>query len=205
MDKIKFPVYFLDYETCISAIPQYPGYHPQQQIVFQYSLHVLAAPDVEAWHLEHLSLTRGDPSLPLLEQLQQDIGKQGSVVVWNKTFEMTRNKEMAAMHPDYAAFLDGLNQRIYDLGDPVRLGYYLHPGFKGSWSIKNILPVMVSELSYRDMEIHQGDQASLVWWNLCFGSLQERPGEKEIEALLRYCELDTLAMVELYKAFRALI
>jgi hypothetical protein len=203
--KLHFPLYFLDYETCISAIPQYTGYHPQQQIVFQYSLHLLEAPDARVIHREHLSLTCQDPSLPLLAQLREDIGDLGTVLVWNKSFEMSRNIEMAALHPEYAEFLEGINQRIYDLGDPVRLGFYLHPGFKGSWSIKQVLPVMVPALSYQDLEVHQGDQASLIWWKLCFGSPQAGEKEKKTDALKRYCEMDTRAMVELYGAFCALI
>ena len=156
-------------------------------------------------HREHLSLTCQDPSLPLLAQLREDVGDLGSVLVWNKAFEMTRNIEMAALHPEYADFLDGINRRIYDLGDPVRLGYYLHPGFKGSWSIKQVLPVMVPALSYQGLEVHQGDQASLTWWKLCFGSPQAGEKEKKAEALKRYCEMDTRAMLELYQAFSALI
>jgi hypothetical protein len=205
LEKVSFPVYFLDYETCISAIPQYPGYRPQQQIVFQYSLHIMTAPDIVVTHAEHLSLTRDDPSLPLLARLRQDIGDEGSVIVWNKVFEMTRNDEMAALHPVYSPFLERLNQRIYDLGDPVKFGFYLHPGFKGSWSIKKVLPVLRPEMSYSDLEVNQGDQASITWWNLCFGSLQEDERKKNTEALLRYCEMDSLAMVEIYRAFRALI
>jgi hypothetical protein len=126
-------------------------------------------------------------------------------LVWNKAFEMTRNIEMAGLHPEYAEFLEGINQRIYDLGDPVRLGYYLHPGFKGSWSIKQVLPVMVPGLNYQDLEVHQGDQASLTWWTLCFGSPQAGEKEEKAEALKRYCEMDTRAMLELYRAFSALI
>jgi hypothetical protein len=205
LGKLRFPLYFLDYETCISAIPPYPGYHPQQQIVFQYSLHLLEAPNAREIHREHLSLTCQDPSLPLLEQLLEDVGDLGSVLVWNKAFEMTRNIEMAGLHPEYAEFLEGINQRIYDLGDPVRLGYYLHPGFKGSWSIKQVLPVMVPGLNYQDLEVHQGDQASLTWWTLCFGSPQAGEKEEKAEALKRYCEMDTRAMLELYRAFSALI
>lgn len=205
LKQLHFPLYFLDYETCISAIPQYPGYHPQQQIVFQYSLHILEAPDAAPAHHEHLSLTCEDPSSSLLAQLREDIGDLGSVLVWNKAFEMTRNSEMAALHPEYASFLEGLNLRVYDLGDPVRLGYYLHPGFKGSWSIKQILPVVVPALSYQDLEVHQGDQASLTWWNLCLGSPQVGEKDKKAEALKRYCEMDTRAMLELYRAFSALI
>ncbi len=199
LEKIAFPLYFLDYETCICAIPHYDGYHPQQQIVFQYSLHKLEEPGDEPIHYEHISLVEGDPALPLLERLEEDIGDSGTVIVWNKSFEMTMNKEMAKLHPEYAEFLEQLNQRIYDLGDIVNLGYYLHPGFKGSWSIKHVLPVMVPDLSYKGMAIGKGDQASMAWWNMIFSQVDQLEKEQLTEALLRYCELDTLAMVEIYR------
>jgi hypothetical protein len=205
LEKIVFPLYFLDYETCICAIPQYNGYHPQQQIVFQYSLHKLEKSGDEPIHFEHISLVKGDPTLPLLERLKNDIGNSGTVIVWNKSFEMTMNKEMAKLHPEHATFLEQLNERIYDLGDIVNLGYYLHPGFKGSWSIKHVLPVMVPELSYKGMVIGKGDQASMAWWNMIFGQVDQREKEQLTEALLRYCELDTLAMVEIYRKLVELI
>ena len=205
LEKIAFPLYFLDYETCICAIPQYEGYHPQQQIVFQYSLHKLEKSGDEPIHFEHISLVEGDPTLLLLERLKDDIGNSGTVIVWNKSFEMTMNKEMAKLHPEYADFLEQLNERIYDLGDIVNLGYYLHPGFKGSWSIKHVLPVMVPELSYKGMVIGKGDQASMAWWNMTFGQVDQREKEQLTEALLHYCELDTLDMVEIYRKLNELI
>jgi len=205
LEKIAFPLYFLDYETCICAIPQYEGYHPQQQIVFQYSLHKLEEPGDEPNHYEHISLAEGDPTIPLLERLKGDIGDSSTVIVWNKSFEMTMNKEMAKLHPEFAAFLEQLNERIYDLGDIVNLGYYLHPGFKGSWSIKNVLPVMVSDLSYKGMIIGKGDQASMAWWKMTFAQVDQQEKEQLTAALLRYCELDTLAMVEIYRKFNNLI
>jgi len=87
----------------------------------------------------------------------------------------------------------------------VNRGYYLHPGFKGSWSIKNVLPVMKPELSYQELAINKGDQASITWWNICFGNLEQQEKLRLSEALRRYCELDTLAMVELFKVFRDFI
>lgn len=204
LEKIAFPLYFLDYETCICAIPQYEGYHPQQQIVFQYSLHKLEKSGDEPIHFKHISLVEGDPTLPVLERLKEDIGDFGTTIVWNKSFEMTMNKEMAKLHPEYAAFLEQLNHRIYDLGDIVNLGYYLHPGFKGSWSIKHVLPVMVPDLSYKGLAIGKGDQASMAWWNMTFGKIDQLEKEQLTEALLRYCELDTLAMVEIFKRIQTL-
>ena len=202
---LRYPIWFLDYETCISAIPKFNGYHPQQQIVFQYSLHKLATPDADLQHAGYIALTDDDPALSLLEHLSTDLGNSGTVMVWNKTFEMTMNKGMAQLHPEYSAFLENLNSRIYDLGEIIDRGIYLHPGFKGSWSIKNVLPVMVPELSYDGMAICKGDQASMAWWAITFGHLEEQEKQALIKCLEHYCALDTLAMVRIYQKFLAMI
>jgi len=156
-------------------------------------------------HFEYLSLDPGDPALPLLEQLRTDLGAPGTIVVWYKPFEMTRNKEMALLHPQYAEFLEQINERIYDLSDLVSFGYYLHPDFKGSFSIKDVLPVMEPGLSYTDLDIHEGEQASAVWWNIMFGKLDDDEKACLTESLRLYCGLDTFAMVELYKVFISLL
>lgn len=201
MDSLRFPLWFLDYETCISAIPRYPGYHPQQQIAFQYSLRRMDSHGESCHHTGHIAICQGDPSLSLLEHLSNDLVKIGTVIVWNKSFEMTINKNMADLHPEFAPFIEDLNSRIYDLGDIVNKGLYLHPGFKGSWSIKNVLPVMVPELRYSELEIHKGDQASMAWWRIIFDGCDEDEKLRLEEALWKYCELDTLAMVEIFNRF----
>ncbi len=205
LEQFQFPLYFLDYETCISALPLFDGYRPQQQNVFQYSLHRLDAHGNDLMHSEHVSLEEGDPALPLLMRLREDIGEIGTVIVWNKTFEKTRNTEMAKLYPEFAPFLERLNDRIYDLGDIVSQGHYVHPDFRGSWSIKNVLPVMVPELSYEGMSIGKGDQASMAWWKMTIEGVQQLEREQLTEALRRYCELDTRAMVEIYRKLLELI
>ena len=132
-------------------------------------------------------------------QLREDLGSTGTVFVWNKSFEMTRNKELAIIYPEYAEFLAELNKRIYDLGDFINLGFYLHPKFKGSWSIKNVLPVMVPELGYDEMEIGKGDQAMMAWWELIHDKLSTDDAEKTKTALLEYCKMDTWAMVKIWE------
>ncbi len=200
-----YPLYFLDYETCLTALPRFDGYHPQQQMVFQYSLHIMNTPDGEVIHTEHLSATQDDPSKSLLVQLREYIGGTGTIFVWNKTFEMTRHKELAVIHPDYAEFLLDLNERIYDLADFVNKGLYLHPDFKGSWSIKNVLPVMAPELSYGDLEIGKGDQAMVAWWDMVTGELPANEVEITKSSLLKYCQLDTWAMVRIWQKIRELL
>ncbi|HBH13117.1 MAG TPA: hypothetical protein DDX29_08395 [Clostridiales bacterium] len=204
-EHFEYPLYFLDYETFLSAIPLFDGYHPQQQMVFQYSLHKMESLDREVTHAEHLSITKDDPSKSLVESLIREIGDSGTVFVWNKAFEIGRNKELSEIYPEYADFFNNLNGRIYDLGDFINYGMYIHPGFKGSWSIKNVLPVMVPELSYSDMEIGKGDQAMMAWWRLINDESLTDEVEKAKKALLKYCELDTWAMVRILQELNKLI
>jgi len=198
-EKFIFPLYFLDYESCLTAVPLFDGYHPQQQIVFQYSLHKMNAPDSNLIHTDFLADTKRDPSAALIQQLQNDISNKGTIFVWNKAFEMTRHKELAIIHPEHTLFLTNLNQRVYDLGDFVRKGLYLHPNFKGSWSIKNVLPVMVPDLSYEHMKVNKGDQAAVVWWDMINSDLPVIERRSIKESLLAYCEMDTLAMVKIWQ------
>lgn len=200
LQQLQYPLYFLDYETCNAALPMYPGYHPQQPMVFQYSLHVVNV-DGSMTHAEYLATKPGEPAKGLVEHLSKHISDRGSVIVWNKTFESSRNKEMAALFQGHSEFLLNLNERMYDLADIVHFGSYVDSRFKGSWSIKNVLPVIVPELSYKDLEISKGDQAMLTWWELVRGnqSWSEHERERIIDALLRYCERDTEAMVKIWK------
>jgi len=115
---------------------------------------------------------------------------------------MSRHKELASIHPEYADFLLDLNERIYDLADFVKNGMYLHPDFKGSWSIKNVLPVMIPELRYEDLEIGAGDQAMIAWWEMVTGNMPTIEIEKIKGDLLKYCELDTFAMVKIWQKMR---
>jgi len=200
-----FPLYFLDYETFLSAIPMFDGYKPQQQMVFQYSIHKVDSLNGDIGHSEHLAITKEDPSKSLIRQLREDIGSTGTVFVWNKTFEITRNKELGILHPKYSEFLADLNERIYDLGDFVNFGFYIHLRFKGSWSIKNVLPIMVPELGYDEMDISKGDQAMMAWWELIHDKFPMDDAEKTKTALLEYCKMDTWAMVKIWKKLLELI
>lgn len=203
LERLAFPLYFLDYETYMSAIPLHDGYHPQQQMVFQYSLHILQSPGAELTHTHYLATDTNEPSLNLLKQLKTEIGETGSILVWNKTFEATRNKELAQIHPEFSDFLMDINERMYDLADSIKEGFYLHPQFRGSWSIKNVLPVMVPNLSYKGLQVNKGDQAMLTWWNMI--NAQDTSADETKNDLLEYCKLDTLAMVEVWKGLKKLV
>jgi len=198
LDRYSYPLYFLDYETFNSAVPLFSGYKPNQFMTFQYSIHVLESKESELKHYEHLSLDRSDPGKSLVEQLKKEIGNTGSVIVWNQTFEMGRNKEMAELYPEYSDFLLDLNERTIDLADIFKEKMFVHPQIKGSWSIKNVLPVLAPNLSYKNLSIGKGDDAMVAWWELVNNDPID---QKTKEALLEYCKLDTLAMVKIWENY----
>jgi hypothetical protein len=203
LDSLEFPLYFLDYESVNPALPFMDGSTPYQQIIFQYSLHILDAPNTEPRHTEFLSRDGSIKSLhKLVESLQDNIGNKGSIIVWNKSFECCRNREVGRMIPEFANFMDDVNSRVYDLMDIFSKNYYVDPLFHGSNSIKDVLPVLAPQLSYKELNINKGDIASVKWFDVTIGSNREE-AEQVYADLLVYCGLDTLAMVEIYNVLIA--
>lgn len=202
LDALKYPLYFLDYESYMTAVPLFDGLKPYQQMCFQYSLHVIERKGDEREgdepkHFEYLHTGKDHPVPALLKSMRENIGDTGSVIVWNKSFEMGRNKEMALMYPEYAAFLNSVNARVFDLMEIFKDQYYVDAGFKGSYSIKKVLPTLVPELSYDDLEdVREGGIASLYWFKHIYGGSEMR--ERVARNMLEYCKLDTLAMVEVW-------
>jgi hypothetical protein len=200
LEKLVFPQYYLDYETISTAIPMFDDCRPYQQVPFQYSLHVLRGPDEELEHYEFLARNGDKNPIPdLLEQMKTEIGDTGSVIVWYKPFETSRNREMATMYPEYADFLNHVNERIYDLMDVFSKQYHVHPLYLGKTSIKYVLPVLVPELSYKEMAIQNGGIACLRWFQMATDVTTDEEGDIIYKNLLKYCELDTLAMYKIYE------
>lgn len=194
-----FPLYFLDYETFPAAIPRFKGFSPYTQIPFQYSLYILRSADAEIEHLEFIHVESEDPTRYIAESLQKDIGDTGSVIVWYKNFESTINNQMGERIPELKPFTDSVNARIYDLMDIFHKQYYVHKGFKGSSSIKNVLPVLVPELTYKELAIQDGGTAAQSWNRIITEGLEISEKEKIIEDLKIYCGLDTYAMYSIWQ------
>jgi hypothetical protein len=86
---------------------------------------------------------------------------------------------------------------------PFQKKHYYTKKMNGSYSIKAVLPALVPELSYEDLEISDGDTASNRYATLHL--VKEREEVKKIrKALVEYCRLDTLAMVKIMQKMRAL-
>lgn len=199
LDTISKPISFLDYETFPSAIPKFIGYSPFNQIPFQFSLHILFQDKEEPDHAEFIFTENKNPDEEFISALKKAIPERGSVLVWSKSFEIGRNKDLIKRNPKQKVFLENLNSRIIDLMDIFSKQYFIHPEFKGKTSIKYILPVLAPELSYKTLDIQEGATASNTWDKIIKGEYSEQEKLEKIENLKIYCKLDTKAMYAIWK------
>lgn len=158
-------------------------------------------PDGELKHHEFLAGGQEDPRTPFVESLLDHIGTTGSVVVYSP-FEQSRLKKLAEWLAKKAPEIRAIIKRIRDLSVPFRNQDIYYPGFLGSYSIKAVLPVLVPEMSYDNLEIGEGGAASLAYVKLTNPGLPKPEREQIRKALLTYCGQDTLAMVRLLEILK---
>jgi hypothetical protein len=194
LDKLEFPIYFLDFETVSVAVPLFDGNHSWEKLPFQYSLHVLEESG-ELSHLEFLHEENSDPTESLANRLVAHVGKSGSIVVYHARMESGVLNDLAERFPQHADALSGMNERIWDL-EKIFLKPYRHWRFGTKSSIKDVLPVLVPELNHANEPISDGGEASLKWIELL--KSEDADERQEIVAELKsYCHLDTFGMVKL--------
>ena len=207
LDTLSYPLYFLDFETQQPIIPLYKDTRPYQQIPFQYSLHYIENKGGELKHKEFLGISGKDPRRSLAEALCNDIPAGACVLAYNKKFECGRIGELAEIFPDLQKHLYSIEFSIKDLLDPFRYGYYYKKEIGGSFSIKSVLPAMFPDdptLNYHNLDgVHNGGEAMSI-----FPKIKDMPlKEQEVARhnLLKYCELDTFAMVKIWQELERLV
>ncbi len=197
LKKLIFPLYYFDFETFSSPIPLYSGISPYKPIPFQYSIHLQKDQNRDCKHIEYLAPGDGkDPRYKLVHRLLNDLGESGSIIVYHKSFEKSRLQDLALWFPELADKLNNCIERLIDLEDVFKNIDIYSPKMLGSSSIKFVLPAF-TKLSYADQECKDGSDAMNI-----FTLMQENYYDKveynnKKKALLEYCKLDTLAMVEL--------
>lgn len=194
LEDVEFPVHFLDFETVGPAIPLYAGTRPFQVVPFQWSDHILHA-NGTLEHREFLHEEASDPRMDFCRTLLHALGGQGSIIIYTD-YEVRIMTGLAEAYPRYRAGLLGAAGRVKDLCAVVRAHYY-HPDFRGSFSLKSVLPAVVRSMAYDGLVIQEGNQASLEYRRMLdpSTSAEERAGIRA--ALLTYCGYDTLAMVRI--------
>ncbi len=80
----------------------------------------------------------------------------------------------------------------------------MHKDFKGSTSIKYVLPVLAT-VSYDDLDIKEGGTAAESWNKITSGLVGDAEAKKISDDLIKYCGRDTYAMYAIWKHLSLLV
>jgi hypothetical protein len=200
---LNYPLYFMDFETFMPAVPMFEGTSPYQHLPFQYSIHFKLSREAEAKHKGFIADTGSEPSRSFIENLLKDTSVPGTILVYNIAFERSVLSKLKHFFPDLSKDIDDRISRLVDLMHPFTEMHYYHPLMKGSHSIKNVLPALVPELSYDNLPIGNGNSASAAFEALQTETDLVRISET-LSALHEYCKLDTFAMVKILEVLESL-
>lgn len=201
----QYPFVYLDFETINPAIPRYPGTKPYEHVPFQFSVHTQTSENAEPSHIAYLHDDETDPRPKLTPALIAACGTEGSIIAYHAKFEKERIEALALAFPEFEAALLALIPRLVDPLPIIREHLY-DPGFKGSFSLKNVAPALLgSEQSYEGMLVANGAQAQRAYEKLISPTLS--PAEKTIlkQAMLDYCNKDTAIMIPLVQYLKSAI
>lgn len=167
MKKWEYPYYFIDFETCMTALPFHKNRYPYDQIAFQYSCHVLNK-DKTIDHHEFLHTRRGEfPNFLFLKNLKNLLDLNKGTIFCYSGYESSVLRQIKAQmkSEDYEKYEEDINwiasflklikkgkekndgASYVDLLDIIRK-YYYHPKMKGSNSIKYVLPAVFESSNF---------------------------------------------------------
>ncbi len=195
--KLQYPIHFLDFETIQTALPRFPNTKPQEVIPFQWSNHIMNE-DGSIYHEEFLFTKFDDPRTEFCETLYQSIKNAKTIVVYSGYEERVLNT-LHKWNPELVEpILSHFKKTQFDMYKLILEQIYFKE-FKGSFSLKNVLPALVSDCSYNDLEIQDGDTAWVKYFEMINPDTPPNESQKIRQNLLEYCKLDTWAMVRLYQ------
>lgn len=194
LNKLKFPLHFIDYETYASAIPRLDGLSPHKHLPFQVSIHTYTEDGILS-HFEYLLDSMKMP-IEMLEKMQNFTGINGTFVSWHASFEIGRNKDLMEWLPQFSKYLIYINEHTFDL-ETIFKKDYIDSRFHGSSSIKKVLPVLCPEIDYSDLDVNNGTMALNTWGGMVLDPSFNKDINETRQHLLNYCERDTFAMVKI--------
>lgn len=202
LSQIKEPIYYMDFETYAVTMPRFDGMKPNQNITFQFSIHVQEKGKLT--HHSYLAAYDIDPREEFLKKLKAVLGAKGSILVYNQSFEQSRLKELAEQFPKYKKWVSSLDERYVDLLLPFRAFSFYDSSQKGSASIKKVLPAVTGK-AYDGMAIANGGDASVMYYKAVAGRLKQTDVIRLRSDLEAYCGLDTEGMVWIVKKLKTFV
>ena len=197
LTNLEYPVHFLDFETVSPPIPIYPHTRPYQAIPFQWSDHILSKGG-DLHHSSFLFREDGDPQPVFAKSLLEILGEGGTIFTYSN-YERRVLSELAEHLPGQSDQILATLDRFKDLQALIKR-YFYSPGFRGSFSLKSVLPVLVPNMSYENLVIKEGTYASLAYLRMLKSKTEPEEKRRIGQALVDYCSYDTLAMVKVREA-----
>lgn len=194
LQAVQYPVHHLDFETFMPAIPVFAQTRPYRPIPFQWSNHI-EYEDGTVVHQQYLCVDGRDPREEIAEQLLGSVGESGTICVYSE-YERFLLFALGDLLPHLKPALSKVVRRLWDLLSVIQQHYY-HPDFRGSFSIKTVLPALVPTLAYDDLTIQNGAVAAVMYQKMVFSEVDLMERAHIAQALQEYCGRDTWAMVEL--------
>lgn len=198
---LQYPIYYMDFETWSQAVPQFDGHWPFRQVCFQYSVKVQHKPSAILEEYGYLANDISTPSTDFINSLLSVLGEEGTIVVYNATFERSRLLDFIRDNPLWEPAISGLINRMVDLMDVFRKKQYYLPEMGNSYSIKSILPALFPEEGYEGLAISDGMEAANAFYQLNQVNNPEKIRASRT-ALEAYCSMDTLAMYKIIEHIR---
>ncbi|MCU0641832.1 MAG: DUF2779 domain-containing protein [Candidatus Margulisbacteria bacterium] len=202
LGQLKYPYYYLDFETIAPPVPIYDGTRPYEDVPFQFSLHIVAEEGAKPVHHAFLAPGDVDPRPEVLRQLRDLIKPGGSIIAYNADYEKGRIKMAAAVYPEYHHWYQAIKDDFVDLLVPFKKFFYYHPAQGKSASMKEVLPALTG-ITYDGLEIGEGGLARYEYMRVTYGeNIADADRQKVRAALEKYCELDTRAMIEILQVLK---
>jgi predicted RecB family nuclease len=197
--RLERPFAYLDFETIFPAIPVFDGCRPYDQVPVQLSVH-REGPGARLKHHEWLACGSDDPREECAQRLLEATADAATVFAWHAPFELQRIAELAQAVPRFRNELEALAARTVDLLSIVRDHVY-HPGFRGGFGLKQVVSALIPELAYDDLAVRSGADALWLLEDLLLRGTPPAGGRRDElrDQLLRYCERDTLVLVEIMR------
>jgi predicted RecB family nuclease len=140
--------------------------------------------------------------LRFIESLLSNIPSEGSILCYNAFgAEALRLNELGRQFPQYQEALDGVVARMVDLAQLFTDGVVYLSSMRGAYSLKSVIQAIDPSLNYDQLSISHGLEAVSHYRNLA--NLDDEADVRD--ALLKYCKMDTLAMVEVLAWLKSLV
>lgn len=144
-------------------------------------------------------MERSDPTAAVVNLLTEHILPQGTIIAWNKSFEMDVHRRLARRVTAHSPTIDRMNSMFYGLKDAF-------PFHNTITCIRNLRAASPSSMCCRrSCRIYNtrssaftGSAGSDAWWTMV-SSTNSAEREMIAKDLKEYCGLDTYAMYAIWK------